>query len=177
MKKTNVCIIGAGPAGTFAALFLAKYGIECTLVEKEKFPRDKICGDGISGWVLTILNELDKNLLKKLSVQPFIMHSHGIRIVAPNYKQLDLPFYDSGDWDPSIPPGFTARRLDFDNFMAEEVKNRKEVEFLEETEITGFKRSGTGILLSRKNADDIEAKVVIFANGAKSKFIKEPGGI
>ncbi len=177
MKRANVCIVGAGPAGVFAALFLAKYGVECTLVDKAKFPRDKICGDGISGWVLTILNELDSKLLEKLSKQPFITHSHGIRIVAPNYKHLDLPFLDSGDWDKSISPGFTARRIDFDNFMAEEVKSRKEIEFLEEEEITDYKRSNNKILLSTKSADDIEAKIVIFANGATSKFMKDPGDI
>ena len=177
MKKVSVCIVGAGPAGVFAALFLSKFGIESALVDKAKFPRDKICGDGISGWVLTILNELDKDLLLRLSKQPFVAHSRGIRIVAPNYKQLDLPFFDSGDWDPSIPPGFTARRIDFDNFMINEVKNRKEVELLEETEITGYKRVNGKIRLTTKSGDRIEAGIVIFANGAASKFMKEPGGI
>jgi geranylgeranyl reductase family protein len=177
MKKVSVCIVGAGPAGVFAALFLSKFGIESALVDKAKFPRDKICGDGISGWVLTILNELDKDLLLRLSKQPFVAHSRGIRIVAPNYKQLDLPFFDSGDWDPSIPPGFTARRIDFDNFMINEVKNSKEVELLEETEITGYKRVNGKIRLTTKSGDRIEAGIVIFANGAASKFMKEPGGI
>jgi geranylgeranyl reductase family protein len=177
MKKVSVCIVGAGPAGAFAALFLSKLGIESVFVDKARFPRDKICGDGISGWVLTILNELDKDLLLRLSNQPFVAFSHGIRIVAPNYKQLDLPFFDSGDWDPSIPPGFTARRIDFDNFMINEVKNKKEVELLEETEITGYKRSDNKIRLSTKSGADIEAKIVIFANGATSKFMNKPGNI
>ncbi len=177
MKKTDICIVGAGPAGVFAALFLSKFGIESTLVDKAKFPRDKICGDGISGWVLTILNELDKSLLEKLSKQSFINYSYGIRIVAPNYNRLDLPFFDSGDWDPSIPPGFTARRIDFDNFMIEEVRNRKEIKLLENSEITGYERYDNKIRLSVKSGEDIESKIVIFANGATSKFMKEPGGI
>jgi flavin-dependent dehydrogenase len=61
--------------------------------------------------------------------------------------------------------------------MAEEVKSRKEVEFLEEEEVTDYKRLNNKILLSAKSGNDIEAKIVIFANGATSKFIKDPGDI
>jgi len=177
MRNTDVCIIGAGPAGVFASLFLAKYGIECTLIDKAQFPRDKICGDGISGWVLTILNELDNSLLNKLSKQPFVLHSHGIRIVSPDYHQLDLPFFDSGDWDPSIPPGFTARRIDFDNFMINVVKSKKEITLMEETEISRYERFDKGIRLFTKQNEKIESKIVIFAGGATSKFMKDPGMI
>ncbi len=177
MKRTDVCIVGAGPAGSIAALFLAKFGINCTLVDKAKFPRDKICGDGISGWVLTILNELDKDLLFRLSKQPFLLHSHGIRIVAPNYKYLDLPFYEDGNLDPSLPPGFIGKRIDFDNFLVDEIKRKKEIEFLEETEIIEYQKLENGIRLQTKIGESIEARVVIFANGATSRFMKEPGGI
>ncbi len=49
-KKNNydVCIIGSGPAGSCAAFYLARKGISVVLVDKEKFPRRKICGDAIS---------------------------------------------------------------------------------------------------------------------------------
>jgi len=81
---SDVSIVGAGPAGSIAALFLAKEGISCTLIDKTKFPRDKICGDGISGWVLSVLAKLDKDILLRLNEQPFLLHSYGIRVVAPN---------------------------------------------------------------------------------------------
>jgi len=177
MKRTDVCIVGAGPAGAIAALFLAKFGINCTLVDKAKFPRDKICGDGISGWVLTILNELDKDLLKRLSWQPFLLHSYGIRIVAPNSKSLDLPFFDNSNMDPSLPPGFIGRRIDFDNFLIDEIKQNKKVELLEETEIIEYQKLDSGLQLQTKKGESIEVRIVIFANGATSKFMKEPGGI
>jgi len=177
IKKTDVCIVGAGPSGSIAALFLAKFGINCILVDKAKFPRDKICGDGISGWVLTILNELDKDLLLRLSKQPFLLHSYGIRIVAPNNKNLDLPFYDDGSMDPSIPPGFIGKRVDFDNFLINEIKQKKEIELFEGKEIVSQKKIDNGIILNTAGGDSIEAKIAIYANGATSKFMKEPGGI
>ena len=43
----DVIVVGAGPAGSTAAKFLAEKGINTLLVDKEKFPRDKLCGGGI----------------------------------------------------------------------------------------------------------------------------------
>jgi geranylgeranyl reductase family protein len=177
MKQSQVCIVGAGPAGSIAALFLAKFGINCTLVDKATFPRDKICGDGISGWVVTILNELDKDLLIRLSRQSFLLPSYGIRIVAPNFKSLDLPFMDNNQTDPTIPPGFIGKRIDFDNFLIEEVKAKKEIELLEATEITGYTKEKDGIRLQTSEGKEIYSRIVIFSNGANSKFMQDPGGI
>jgi geranylgeranyl reductase family protein len=176
MVKSDVCVLGAGPSGTTATLFLAKYGIECLLVDKAKFPRDKICGDGISGWVLTILKEFDPQVLQKFSKQPFLLPSYGIRIVAPNFKKLDIPFFSSDPQDP-YPPGYTGRRIDLDNFLFEEVKSRREVTILEDTEITGYRRVENGFILFSGNGDVAQAKIIIFANGANSIFAKDPGHI
>lgn len=175
MKKTDVCIVGAGPSGTVAALFMAKYGINCTLVDKATFPRDKICGDGISGWVVTILNELDKDLLKRFSKQTFLLPSYGMRLIAPNFKSLDLPFFDENQTD--IPPGFIGKRVDFDNFLIDEVKSKKEIELLEATEIIGYDKEKGGIRLQTNDDCEIFSKIVIFSNGANSKFMQDPGGI
>jgi len=175
MKKTEVCIVGAGPSGAIAALFLAKFGINCTLIDKATFPRDKICGDGISGWVVTILNELDKDLLIRLSKQTFLLPSYGMRLVAPNFKSLDLPFLDDNPSD--IPPGFIGKRIDFDNFLIDEVKSKKEIELLENTEIIGYKKEKGGFRLQTDNDIEIFCKIVIFSNGANSKFMQDPGGI
>ena len=177
MKQTDVCIVGAGPAGAIAALFLAKEGINCILTDKAKFPRDKICGDGISGWVVSVLYELDKDLLLRLAKQPFLLHSYGIRIVAPNSKYIDLPFIDNNPVDQRIPPGFIGRRIDFDNFLIEEVKKKKEIELSEETEIIKYRKNTEGITLISKEGKEISARMVIYANGANSGFIKDPGGI
>jgi flavin-dependent dehydrogenase len=48
-KNSDIIIIGAGPAGTATSLFLANAGIAHTIIEKQSFPRDKICGDALSG--------------------------------------------------------------------------------------------------------------------------------
>ncbi|AGY56651.1 NAD(P)/FAD-dependent oxidoreductase [Gloeobacter kilaueensis] len=44
----RIAVVGAGPAGCSAGYHLAKSGHEVTLIDKSAFPRDKVCGDGIS---------------------------------------------------------------------------------------------------------------------------------
>ncbi len=54
----DVAIIGAGPAGSSAAYFLARAGFKVLLLDKATFPRDKTCGDGLIPRALPILAEM-----------------------------------------------------------------------------------------------------------------------
>ena len=53
--RADVCIIGGGPGGCATALQLAKHGADVLLLEKAAFPRDKVCGDALSGKVVRSL--------------------------------------------------------------------------------------------------------------------------
>ena len=55
----DLVIVGAGPSGAVATLYAKRAGLSVCLVDKETFPRDKICGDALSGKAVTILRELD----------------------------------------------------------------------------------------------------------------------
>src|ERR1051325_5008238 len=46
-RPFDVCIVGAGPAGSTCAFYLARQGIRVLLLERERFPRDKLCGDAV----------------------------------------------------------------------------------------------------------------------------------
>jgi menaquinone-9 beta-reductase len=54
----DVAVVGAGPAGTAAAIRLARAGVDVTVVDRARFPRDKICGDGLTTGALRRLEEL-----------------------------------------------------------------------------------------------------------------------
>lgn len=44
-RKWDVVVVGAGPAGAICSLYLAKRGYKVLVVEKQRFPRNKVCGD------------------------------------------------------------------------------------------------------------------------------------
>jgi geranylgeranyl reductase family protein len=54
----DVIVVGAGPAGVSTALYARRRGASVLLVDKHRFPRDKICGDGVSGKSIGYLNDL-----------------------------------------------------------------------------------------------------------------------
>ncbi len=177
--RTPVCIIGAGPAGCAAALKLDRLGIDCVLVEKSHFPRDKVCGDAISGKVIVNLKRIDPDLLRRFYAMPWKQDIYGIRIVLPDRaRAVDLRFKPAHYFGKDYPPGFTARRLDFDNWLADEVRQCARVQFLEDTNLTQFVRMPDGFVLSDAAEQvRIRAGVVLDASGARSSFARHMAGI
>ncbi len=62
MKKNEVLIIGGGLAGLTAGIHLSKIGLQVTIIEKNEFPKHKVCGEYISNEVLPYLNWLNLNI-------------------------------------------------------------------------------------------------------------------
>ena len=58
MDVVDVAIVGAGPAGSVCAAFCAAAGLRVALIDREKFPREKVCGDCINSACLPVLQEL-----------------------------------------------------------------------------------------------------------------------
>lgn len=177
MIKTDVCIIGAGPGGSVTALFLAQRGVRCLLTDKAKFPRDKICGDALSGKSVEVLKKLDERIIEELNLSPIQIDSWGVKFVAPNLKHIRIPFKKDFN-KQQRPPGFIAKRIDFDNFLIGKIKQNPAIQLLEETEIKKFNLVNDGWILSDENGEKtIHAKVVIAADGAHSVFAKQIGKI
>ena len=57
-RRVDVLVVGAGPAGSIAALVLARAGAAVALLDKARFPRDKACGDFIGPKGLQVLADL-----------------------------------------------------------------------------------------------------------------------
>ena len=94
MDNYDVIIVGAGPAGSSSAFFHAKKGKKVLLIDKESFPRDKICGDGVTGKSLKILNEmgLDETIagVKQISCNEVLLTS-------PNKTELRIGISSPND--------------------------------------------------------------------------------
>ncbi|MGN7722404.1 geranylgeranyl reductase family protein [Chitinophaga sp. 22620] len=178
MLETKVCIIGAGPAGATTALQLAYMGIPCLVVDKAVFPRDKVCGDGLSGKVLTLLSRIDKGIAERLLQYVFKEDSWGVTFVATNRMSINIPYKPGYAKLPDEPRGFVCKRIHFDNFLVEELKRCPQVQLIEGKAITKYELLPDGYLLSdAAGSIQIKTQLVIAANGAHSGFTKEVANI
>ncbi|MEY2830340.1 MAG: hypothetical protein RIQ33_2198 [Bacteroidota bacterium] len=177
INSSKVVIIGAGPGGASTALYLAQQGIESILVDKAKFPRDKICGDALSGKVVDRLKEINPLLISKFETMPVQVPCYGVEFVAPNLQSIKLPFKKDFKTNKTT-PGFVAKRIDFDNFLIHEIKQQPLITLLEETEISTFNLIENKWHLKSKSGNfSCTADLVIAANGAHSQFSKKIGNI
>ena len=118
---TAAIIIGAGPAGAGTSFFLSKFGIPHIVIEKEKFPRDKVCGDACSGKSVLVLNRANPAWTEEIfKDSAHYLPSWGIKFIAPNAKSIDIPF-SARPTKKANAPGFTVPRLIFDNFLVEKM--------------------------------------------------------
>lgn len=171
MPERPVIIVGAGPAGVSAALFLAKKGIRSTLIDKESFPRDKICGDGLSGWVVSMVRRIDPGLLIKLQSMPQQLPSHGVRFFAPNMKSVALPYTNAKY--PNDPPGHVIRRIDFDGLLIGEAKNNPLIEVVEGVTISKLEYTADGVVLTDSAGNKCyPATMCVIATGSGSALAR-----
>ena len=179
MIKTDILIVGAGPAGAATALKLSYMGIPCVLVDKAVFPRDKVCGDAVSGKVTTLLNRLDPEILKRFNGdQNLGIDVWGIKFVAPNHKALNVPFHTQYSKDRYAAPGYVSKRIDFDNFLVEEVKRRDNIDYHDGTAIDNYEKTERGYIASDKDKNfQVDTRLLIIADGAHSSFSKNIAGL
>lgn len=174
MYQTEICILGAGPGGATAALHLAHKGIPSLLVDKANFPRDKVCGDALSGKVVNELRRISPELPGLFSQQQEALPSWGIHFISPGGHQLSVPFKYNYNKSQDSPAGYIAKRLHFDNFLVEQVRQRPGVQLWEGVELTQYVRQpdGSFILSDKSGKPLVQAKLLIAANGAQSGFAR-----
>jgi geranylgeranyl reductase family protein len=112
-REVDVVVVGAGPAGAAAAITLAEAGRRVVVVDKARFPRDKICGDGLTTGAL--------RLLEDLGVQPEAVGSwmpvHDIHVGGPAGHTVTFPLpRDRGQY------AVVARRVDVDHALVERTR-------------------------------------------------------
>lgn len=178
MITTSVCIIGAGPGGATAALQLDRLGIPCVVVDRAVFPRDKVCGDGLSGKVITALEKIDPAVAERLRQLVEKENSWGVTFVSPGRQSMDVPYKPNYNKQEDSPIGFVCKRIHFDNFMVDELKRSPNVRLYEGVSIDKYAEVADGYVLSGNAGDfTVKAQLVIVANGAHSSFTRDVAGI
>jgi len=159
MKKFDVIIIGSGPAGSVAAYYLAKQGISTAVIEREKLPRYKTCGGGVTYRARKIF---------PIDIQP---------IVEKEFYDADLIFpieelhFKVKRDKPIIS---MVMRDSLDHYLLKAAEAFGAVS-LDETEVTAIDLNGKITL--RTNKGDFESRYVIAADGALSPIAKCADGM
>lgn len=155
-EKFDVIICGAGPAGTTCALALASSGLKVALVDKNNFPRDKICGDAIAAYVPKVLNTINPAYAKALSAFTAKEKVSTIRIVSPDKTVLDVSYGEDG---------FISSRLAFDNFLLELVKQSANVKLFLNTPVQEVVVNAEEVRVTLNQDVTLEAKLIIGCDG------------
>jgi geranylgeranyl reductase family protein len=108
-RQAQVIVVGAGPAGAATAYHLAAAGIDVLLLEKSAFPRDKVCGDGLTPRATRQLIGMGFDL-----DQPGWQKNKGLRIIGAGLR-LELPWPDLATFPPY---GMARARMDLDELLA-----------------------------------------------------------
>jgi geranylgeranyl reductase family protein len=173
--SVDVLVIGAGPGGSTAAYFLARHGVDVALVEKASFPREKVCGDGLTPRVVKLLDEMGVD-----TADPGFARVDGLRIYG-RYASLELPWPVLSDW-PDF--GLVRTRLDFDQLLAQHAA-KAGANLWERTEAVGPTSTDNWVngatLREVEDGDtkgptrEVRARYVIAADGASSRFAGQAG--
>ncbi len=158
--KHEIAIIGGGPSGSSAAIYLTELGFDVCIVEKKLFPREILCGEFLSREVVNNLKEL--NLFDRfLALNPNPIESLGI-------------FYDNKKISSQL--NFSAyglKRSAFDNLLLMSAKERG-AKVYQPFEVTEIIREDRGYkLFLKENVQEekiINAKYVIAAYGKRNRL-------
>jgi menaquinone-9 beta-reductase len=172
-ESFDAIVVGAGPGGATTAAFLADAGRNVLLVDKDTFPRDKICGDAISGKSVDVLKRLGiiDEVMQRQQVE-----SWGVTFGGPDGTEVAIPF--TKDLDRYPPPGFVCAREVFDEVIVNRAKTAGATVW-ENTTVTGLTTEGprvTGVDLKRDGSSvTVSAPIVIGADGAYSVVARSLG--
>ncbi|MBI1193638.1 MAG: geranylgeranyl reductase family protein [Bacteroidetes bacterium] len=175
---TDIIILGAGPGGATASLVLGKLGYRCILIDKASFPRDKICGDALSGKVVDILRKIDPALVDRLALDDRHLPCWGLQFISPAGDVLEVPFrldYKQRSASERA-PGYIARRQDFDHFLLNEALAQGNADFRPGLSIRHIERIDGGFSVSPSQGPALTCRLLIAADGAHSVAAKALAG-
>jgi geranylgeranyl reductase family protein len=169
----DVIVVGAGPSGSAAAYWLATAGLDVLLLEKTSFPREKVCGDGLTPRGTRALVDMGIDV----SEEAGWLHNKGLRVIGGGLRlELDWPELASF---PNY--GLVRPRADLDNLLVQQAV-KAGARLHEQTSVSGPVLDATGRVVgvtatsrageSRTDRTEItyRAPVVLACDGVSGRF-------
>jgi geranylgeranyl reductase family protein len=158
MKQFDVIIVGAGPAGSFAAERLAHAGLRVALFDGRPEGEPKACGGGVTS--------------KALKAWPHLLEAVGrtideLDMYSPSGKHLHLKLDE---------PFAVYSRIAFDTFLRERAREAGAHVFAGKVSGQGFKRSDNAWTIKTTSGEEFSGKYLIGADGANSAIAKKLAG-
>lgn len=181
METFDVIVVGGGPGGSTCASFLARDGHRVLLLDRATFPRDKVCGDAISGKSASVLRELG---IQDLVEEAPHAIAEGVTFSGPRGDVVQIPF--PKDVDPTgiknskkynyVTAGYVSRRLVYDNLLFQHAKAQKSVTAMENADVKDvLLEGGRAVGVRLADGREFRAPVVVGADGALSVVAQKVG--
>jgi geranylgeranyl reductase family protein len=162
-------------------MWLSQHEVPHTIIDKAVFPRDKVCGDAVSGRGFSILRQLQPDIMQEVGRLPEALTTYGILFSAPNGKEItfDVSSYShltSEGAGAKNPAGFVIKREHFDNFLFNKL-NPEYADIRQATALERIERRPDGTLLAALSCDgqtqEVNPKIVIAADGERSQINRQ----
>ena len=179
--RADAVVVGAGPAGAATAILLAEQGLSVVLLDRARFPRDKICGEYLSPEGSRILDRLGVLArVKARGARPL----RGMRILAPDGTLLVGDYPADGPWHGHRPHALAVRRRMLDVALVERAREAgaavregmRVVDLLRDgRRVTGVVAEPTEPGARAGAAERFPARLVIAADGRTSVVVQRLG--
>jgi geranylgeranyl reductase family protein len=168
--ETDVLVVGGGPAGAAGAYHLARHGVDVLCVDKARFPREKVCGDGLTPRGVKAIQDMGVD-----PTEPGFVRIEGLRVHGPNVK-LNLPWPKLSSF-PDY--GVVRTRHDLDHLLLQRAVKAGATVW-EGTEALDPLVDGgwvVGAVVRREGEEPqaVRARYVLAADGAASRFASKAG--
>src|SRR5689334_8277627 len=158
MNEFDVIVVGAGPAGSFAAERLARAGVRVALLDGRPPGEPKACGGGVTS--------------KALKAWPHLLEAVGrtideLDMYSPTGKHLHMRLEE---------PFAVYSRMAFDTFLRERARQAGAEVFADKVSGRGIKRDGDRWIVTSQSGAEIICKFLVGADGANSAIAKKLAG-
>jgi geranylgeranyl reductase family protein len=154
----DVAIVGAGPAGSACAAFCAQAGLRAILLEREKFPREKVCGDCLNPSCWPVLRRLE--VFERVRALPHgELNSVEFIAIGGQKVQVDLPRGDESE--------IAVKRSLFDDLLMSRAKELG-AEVRETTTVSAIEKTSADNWKIDIGDRTLEARILVAADGRNS---------